>query len=223
MKRYMVLALCLLLLALTACGGKTAQDAEETPGDPTGSVRLVPPQEEALPPQEEAQQSGQQTAAESGTQQAEKPAAPQDKKEEQQPQQSAQTPAQSGTEKPEEDIWYEGIGYLPSGQELVRRASTYKPAQAAQAGNDYLVSKGATLNSAIDRDDSGYEGALIWCPEAFLSGGTAYLTTKMIEAVDRALNNVYDINGVEFYCFGEKLESAGDCSYRLRVYYRDKE
>ena len=58
MKRYMVLALCLLLLALTACGGKTAQDAEETPGDPTGSVRLVPPQEEALPPQEEAQQSG---------------------------------------------------------------------------------------------------------------------------------------------------------------------
>ena len=90
----------------------------------------------------------------------------------------------------------------------MRRASTYKPAQAAQAGNDYLVSKGATL---------------IWCPEAFLSGGTAYLTTKMIEAVDRALNNVYDINGVEFYCFGEKLESAGDCSYRLRVYYRDKE
>lgn len=214
MKKYMVLALCLLLLALTACGGKTAQDAEETPGDPTGSVRLVPAQEEALPPQEEAQQSGQQTAAESGTQQAEKPAAPQEPA--QQPQQSAQ----SGVEKPEEDIWYEGIGYLPSGQELVRRASTYKP---AQAGNDYLVSKGATLNSAIDRDDSGYEGALIWCPEAFLSGGTAYLTTKTIEAVDRALNNVYDINGVEFYCFGEKLESAGDCSYRLRVYYRDKE
>lgn len=221
MKKYMVLALCLLLLALTACGGKTAQDAEETPGDPTGSVRLVPSQEGALPPREEAQQSGQQTTAESGTQQAEKPAAPQEPA--QQPQQSAQTPAQSGTEKPEEDIWYEGIGYLPSGQELVRRASTYKPEQAAQAGNDYLVSKGATLNSAIDRDDSGYEGALIWCPEAFLSGGTAYLTTKMIEAVDRALNNVYDINGVEFYCFGEKLESAGDCSYRLRVYYRDKE
>ena len=219
MKKYMVLALCLLLLALTACGGKT-QDTEETPGNPTGSVRLVPAQEEALPPQEEAQQE-QQIAAEGGTQQAEKPAAPQEPA--QQPQQSAQTPAQSGTEKPEEDIWYEGIGYLPSGQELVRRASTYKPEQAAQAGNDYLVSKGATLNSAIDRDDSGYEGALIWCPEAFLSGGTAYLTTKMIEAVDRALNNVYDINGVEFYCFGEKLESAGDCSYRLRVYYRDKE
>ena len=221
MKRYMVLALCLLLLALTACGGKTAQDAEETPGDPTGSVRLVPSQEETLPPQEDVPQSGQQPAAEDGTQQTEKPAAPQEPV--QQPQQSTQTPVQSGTEKPEEDIWYMGIDYLPSGQELVRRASTYKPEQAAQAGNDYLVSKGATLNSAIDRDNSGYEGALIWCPEAFLSGGTAYLTTKMIEAVDRALNNVYDINGVEFYCFGEKLESAGDCSYRLRVYYRDKE
>lgn len=221
MKKYMVLALCLLLLALTACGGKTAQDTEETPGDPTGSVRIVPSQEEALPQQEDVPQSGQQTAAESGTQQTEKPAAPQEPA--QQPQQPAQTPAQSETEKPEEDIWYMGIDYLPSGQELVRRASTYKPEKAAQAGNDYLVSKGATLNSAIDRDDSGYEGALIWCPEAFLSGGTAYLTTKMIEAVDRALNNVYDINGVEFYCFGEKLESAGDCSYRLRVYYRDKE
>ena len=52
MKGYMVLALCLLtlcLLTLTACGSKAAQDAEETPGDPTGSVRVVPAQGEALP------------------------------------------------------------------------------------------------------------------------------------------------------------------------------
>ena len=52
MKRYVVLALCLLtlcLLTLTACGSKAAQVAEETPGDPTGSVRVVPAQGEALP------------------------------------------------------------------------------------------------------------------------------------------------------------------------------
>ncbi len=219
MKRYMVLALCLLLLALTACGGKTAQDAEETPGDPTGSVRLVPAQEETLPPQEEAQQSGQQTAAEGGTQQAEKPAAPQEPA--QQPQQSAQTPAQSGTEKPEEDIWYEGIGYLPSGQEMVRRSSTYKPDVAAQAGNDYLVSKGLSVNSALQEGDCGIEWAKVDSNAAFLSGGTAYLTERLKAAVDRLTERLEDPSAYDFCCHGRYNDY--DHYYYMAVWYSGRD
>ena len=190
MKIYMVLALCLLtlcLLTLTACGSKAAQVAEETPGDPTGSVRVVPAQGEALPTEGDTLQSGQQTAANSGGQQAqtEEPVAQQEPT--QQPQQSSQSPSQDGMEKPEEDIWYEGISYIPSGQEMVRRASTYKPEKAAQAANDYLASKGAALNGDIDRENCAGKKVSVPFNEAFLSGGTAYMTTKLIAAAEQTL------------------------------------
>lgn len=226
MKRYMVLALCLLtlcLLTLTACGSKAAQDAEETPGDPTGSVRVVPAQGEALPTEGDTLQSGQQTAANSGGQQAptEEPVAQQEPT--QQPQQSSQSPSQNGMEKPEEDIWYEGISYIPSGQEMVRRASTYKPEKAAQAANDYLASKGAALNGAIDRENCAGKKVSVPFNEAFLSGGTAYMTTKLIAAAEQTLAEVDDINRYEFYCFGEKYEEAGYCRYDLAVCFWEKD
>lgn len=223
MRKYMGLLVgALLLLALAGCGGKAAGTAEETPGDPTGTVKVVTPQEEQTP---EASDGAEQQPAAGGEQTARPPAQqekPSTQAENTQEPQAPQTPAPDNTGKPEEDIWYEGLEYLPSGSEMVRRASTYKPEKAAQAGNDYLVSKGAALNSAIDPESCGYQEAFIWCSEAFLSGGTAYLTTKMIAATDRALADAYDLDAFEFYCIGEKLEFTGDCNYRLRVYYREK-
>ena len=82
MKKYMVLALGLaLLLMLAACGSKAVEnaDAEEVPGDPTGTVTVTAPPQEPQPPEETAAENGPQTSApnhEKQPAQAEKPAAP---------------------------------------------------------------------------------------------------------------------------------------------------
>lgn len=127
MKKYMVLVLGLaLLLMLAACGSKAAEnaDAEEVPGDPTGTVTVTAPPQEPQLPEETAAESGQQTPEpnnEKQPAQTEKPAAPQDKKEEQTGEQG-QT-SSDGETLP--DHWTEGGGPAPSGQKMVEATKNY--------------------------------------------------------------------------------------------------
>lgn len=153
MKKYMVLVLGLaLLLMLAACGSKAAEnaDAEEVPGDPTGTVTVTAPPQEPQLPEETAAESGQQ-APESNNEkqpaQTEKPAAPQDKKEEQTGEQG-QT-SSDGETLP--DHWTEGGGPAPSGQKMVEATKNYDCAAAEKLGKDRLIAKGLTYNENLNR------------------------------------------------------------------------
>lgn len=111
MRKYMGLLVgLLLLLALVACGNKAAENVEETPGDPTGTVKVVTPQEEQTPEasdgaEQQPTSSDQKTPVQQETLQQEK--------------QNEQTGEQGQTSNGGEtlpDHWTEGGGPAPSGQ-----------------------------------------------------------------------------------------------------------
>lgn len=220
MKKYVVLALGLaLLLTLAACGSKAAEDAEETPGDPTGSVRVVPPQGEALPAEGDTQQSGQQTAANGGGQpaQTEKPAASQDKKEEQQTGEQEKT-SSGGETLP--DHWIEGGGPAPSGQAMVEATRNYDCAAAEKLGKDRLIAKGLTYNENLSRDECTVDSVHFYGSDAYFKGGQAYLNDMVLRQVERVFPTASapDAAYTEVRCHVEY--SDGSIGYITELWYK---
>lgn len=187
MKKYMVLVLGLaLLLMLAACGSKAAEnaDAEEVPGDPTGTVTVTAPPQEPQLPEETAAESGQQTPEpnnEKQPAQTEKPAAPQDKKEEQTGEQG-QT-SSDGETLP--DHWTEGGGPAPSGQKMVEATKNYDCAAAEKLGKDRLIAKGLTYNENLNRDECTVDSVHFYGSDAYFKGGQAYLNDVVLRQVER--------------------------------------
>ena len=187
MKKYMVLVLGLaLLLMLAACGSKAAEnaDAEEVPGDPTGTVTVTAPPQEPQLPEETAAESGQQTPEpnnEKQPAQTEKPAAPQDKKEEQTGEQG-QT-SSDGETLP--DHWTEGGGPAPSGQKMVEATKNYDCAAAEKLGKDRLIAKGLTYNENLNRDECTVDSVHFYGSDAYFKGGQAYLNDVVLWQVER--------------------------------------
>ena len=187
MKKYMVLVLGLaLLLMLAACGSKAAEnaDAEEVPGDPTGTVTVTAPPQEPQLPEETAAESGQQTPEpnnEKQPAQTEKPAAPQDKKEEQTGEQG-QT-SSDGETLP--DHWTEGGGPAPSGQKMVEATKNYDCAAAEKLGKDRLIAKGLTYNESLNRDECTVDSVHFYGSDAYFKGGQAYLNDVVLWQVER--------------------------------------
>ena len=187
MKKYMVLVLGLaLLLMLAACGSKAAEnaDAEEVPGDPTGTVTVTAPPQEPQLPEETAAESGQQIPEpnnEKQPAQTEKPAAPQDKKEEQTGEQG-QT-SSDGETLP--DHWTEGGGPAPSGQKMVEATKHYDCAAAEKLGKDRLIAKGLTYNESLNRDECTVDSVHFYGSDAYFKGGQAYLNDVVLRQVER--------------------------------------
>ena len=220
MKKYMVLVLGLaLLLMLAACGSKAAEnaDAEEVPGDPTGTV-TAPPQEPQLP-EETAAESGQQTPEpnnEKQPAQTEKPAAPQDKKEEQTGEQG-QT-SSDGETLP--DHWTEGGGPAPSGQKMVEATKNYDCAAAEKLGKDRLIAKGLTYNENLNRDECTVDSVHFYGSDAYFKGGQAYLNDVVLRQVERVFPTASapDAAYTEVRCHVEY--SDGSIGYITEIWYK---
>lgn len=211
MKKYMVLVLGLaLLLMLAACGSKAAEnaDAEEVPGDPTGTVTVTAPPQEPQLPEETAAESGQQTPEpnnEKQPAQTEKPAAPQDKKE--------QTGEQWQTSSDGEtlpDHWTEGGGPAPSGQKMVEATKNYDCAAAEKLGKDRLIAKGLTYNENLNRDECTVDSVHFYGSDAYFKGGQAYLNDVVLRQVERVFPTASapDVAYTEVRCHVEYSDSS---------------
>ena len=222
MKKYMVLVLGLaLLLMLAACGSKAAEnaDAEEVPGDPTGTVTVTAPPQEPQLPEETAAESGQQTPEpnnEKQPAQTEKPAAPQDKKEEQTGEQG-QT-SSDGETLP--DHWTEGGGPAPSGQKMVEATKNYDCAAAEKLGKDRLIAKGLTYNENLNRDECTVDSVHFYGHEAYFKGGQAYLNEVVLRQVERVFPTASapDAAYTEVRCHVEY--SADSIGYITEIWYK---
>lgn len=222
MKKYMVLVLGLaLLLMLAACGSKAAEnaDAEEVPGDPTGTVTVTAPPQEPQLPEETAAESGQQIPEpnnEKQPAQTEKPAAPQDKKEEQTGEQG-QT-SSDGETLP--DHWTEGGGPAPSGQKMVEATKNYDCAAAEKLGKDRLIAKGLTYNENLNRDECTVDSVHFYGSDAYFKGGQAYLNDVVLRQVERVFPTASapDAAYTEVRCHVEY--SDGSIGYITEIWYK---
>ena len=222
MKKYMVLVLGLaLLLMLAACGSKAAEnaDAEEVPGDPTGTVTVTAPPQEPQLPEETAAESGQQTPEpnnEKQPAQTEKPAAPQDKKEEQTGEQG-QT-SSDGETLP--DHWTEGGGPATSGQKMVEATKNYDCAAAEKLGKDRLIAKGLTYNENLNRDECTVDSVHFYGSDAYFKGGQAYLNDVVLRQVERVFPTASapDAAYTEVRCHVEY--SDGSIGYITEIWYK---
>ena len=180
MRRYMGLLVgLLLLLALVACGNKAAENVEETPGDPTGTVKVVTPQEEQTPEasdgaEQQPTSDDQKTPVQQETLQQEK--------------QNEQTGEQGQTSNGGEtlpDHWTEGGGPAPSGQQMVEATKNYDCAAAEKLGKDWLIAKGLTYNENLNRDECMVDSVHFYGSDAYFKGGQAYLNDVVLWQVER--------------------------------------
>ena len=223
MKKYMALALGLaLLLMLAACGNKAVEnaDAEEMPGDPTGTVTVVAPPQETQPPEETAAENGQQTPAsnhEKQPAQAERPAAPQDKKEEQQTGEQEKTPSGSETLP---DHWTVDGGPAPTGQKMVEATRNYDCAAVEKLGKERLIGKGLIYNENLNRDECTVDSVHFYGSDAYFKGGQAYLNDVVLRQVERVFSaeSVSDAAYTEVRCHVEYSDSS--TGYITELWYK---